>query len=62
MKDNNYNNSMYDYNKADNSHYSAPSWYGKVCREQYNQRPTYNTSQKMGGGLQGAKRNTQKGP
>lgn len=28
----------YNYEKADNSHYSVPSWYGKVVREEYNMR------------------------
>lgn len=31
----------YDYNKMDNSHYSMPSMYGKMCREQYQKQPRY---------------------
>jgi len=34
---------MKDYKQSSpqNSHYSAPSMYGKLVREQYNQQPKY---------------------
>lgn len=31
----------FDYDKKDNSHYTVPSMYGKLVREQYNAEPKY---------------------
>lgn len=56
----------YKQSSAQNSHYSCPSLYGKLVREQYNMQPKVGTGGKIGtgkldNGMQGAKRNTQKG-
>jgi len=54
---------MKDYSdkKADNSHYSVPSMYGKMCREQYNARKDCCDPGKADGKMKAAKSNTQKG-
>lgn len=45
-----------------NSHYNGvPSFYGKLVNEQNKQQPKYCWPGEVGGGLQGAKRNEQKG-
>lgn len=50
----------FSYDKMDNSHYSVPSFYGKIVREEFNKQPKYcepgHTTD-----MQGARRNTQKG-
>lgn len=53
-----------DFNsaKADNSHYSVPSMYGKIVREQYNEQPKYCEPGKADGVMKGAHSNPQKGP
>ena len=46
-----------------NSHYNGvTSMHGKNTTEQYRQIPKYSEPGKAGGGLEGAHRNTQKGP
>lgn len=58
------NNEVKDYSSdsMSNSHYSVPSMYGKLCREQYNMQPKYCEPGKAGGGMEGEKRNEQAGP
>lgn len=51
----------YDSAKADNTHYSVPSMYGKMVREQYNQLPKYCEPGKESGKMQGEKSNKQAG-
>lgn len=52
----------FDYNKSDNSHFSMPSMYGKIVRQQYNAQPKLpGSSHCADGQMKGAKRNTQKG-
>lgn len=51
----------YSTAKADNSHYSVPSMYGKMVREQYNMQPQYCEPGKADGQMKGEHRNTQKG-
>lgn len=60
---------MKDYKSAEamGSHYSCPSMYGKMVKEQYNMQPKYGdgaskTDGKMNHGLQGKKSNKQVGP
>jgi len=53
--------SNFDYNKMDNSHYTVPSMYGKMVREQYNQIPKYCEPSKADGKMQGEKSNKQAG-
>lgn len=50
--------------KADNSHFAVPSFYGKICREQYNEQPKYCDPgmPDPSGEMKGARRNEQKGP
>lgn len=50
------------YSGKDNSHYSEPSMYGKIVREQYNQRKDYCNPGKADGKMKGSHRNTQPGP
>jgi len=52
----------FDDAKADNSHYSVPSMYGKLVREQYNQQPKYCEPGQAGGGMKGPHSNKQTGP
>lgn len=40
----------FDSAKPDNSHYSEPSMYGKLVREQYNMQPKY-CERPMKGGM-----------
>lgn len=51
----------YSYKAADNSHYSCPSMYGKLVKEQYNMQPKY---AEPGSSVKGSDshRNVQKGP
>lgn len=57
-------NDVKDYSteSMDNSHYSVPSMYGKMCREQYNLQPRYCEPGKADGEMRGEKRNEQAGP
>lgn len=52
----------FSYNKMDNSHYSEPSMYGKMVREQYNKQPRYCEPGDADGMMRGAHSNPQKGP
>jgi hypothetical protein len=54
--------SDFSYNRADNSHYSVPSMYGKMVREQYNKQPRYCEPGDADGMMRGAHSNPQKGP
>ena len=56
MKDKNY-----DSAKADNSHYSVPSMYGKMVREQYNMRSKCCDPGKADGNMKAAHSDKQKG-
>lgn len=51
----------YSYQRPDNSHYSVPSMYGKLVREQYNMQPKYCEPGKADGEMRADKRNVQKG-
>lgn len=53
--------SDYSSEKADNSHYSVPSMYGKMVREQYNMQPKYCEPGKSDGKMSGSRSNPQKG-
>jgi hypothetical protein len=52
----------FDDAKADNSHYSMPSFYGKIVREQYNEQPKYCWPGEIGADMKGSKSNEQVGP
>lgn len=52
----------FDREKKDNFHYSVPSMYGKLVREQYNEQPKYCEPGNAGGGMKGEHSNPQKGP
>mgnify|MGYP003653253937 CR=1 FL=1 len=52
----------FNYEKMDNTHYSVPSMYGKMVREQYNKQPKYCEPGPVGGGVKGSHRNEQAGP
>jgi hypothetical protein len=53
-----------DYTKEEEyNHYNGvPSWYGRIVDEQCRMQPKYCEPGKAGGEMQGARRNTQKGP
>lgn len=57
-----YRDDDFNYEKPENSHYSVPSMYGKIVREQYNEQPKYCEPGEAGGGMRGEHRNEQKGP
>lgn len=57
MKDKNF-----DYEKMDNSHYTVPSMYGKMVREQYNEQPKYAEPGDACGSMKGDHSNKQAGP
>lgn len=54
--------SDFSYSKADNSHYSVPSEYGKRVREQYNMQPKYCEPGSADGQMKGEHSNKQSGP
>ena len=52
----------FDREKKDNFHYSVPSMYGKIVREQYNEQPKYCEPGNADGEMRGEHSNPQKGP
>jgi hypothetical protein len=52
----------FNYEKADNSHYTVPSMYGKMVREQYNKQPSYCEPGQADGNMKGEHSNKQTGP
>lgn len=51
----------FDYNDMSETHYTVPSWYGKVVREQYDAQPKYCEPGPVGKPT-ADKRNQQAGP
>lgn len=49
----------FNYEKADNSHYSVPSMYGKIVRDQYNKQPKYCEPSNSSGEMVGEHANKQ---